>query len=209
MEQFLVYSNILLWILLLVNLMLTLRVIHWLRSVAAMQAREAEREERSELTVGAPAPEFKAKNLRGEIVRLADYAGQNVALLFVSPHCGTCQDAVPMLEKLSAQAKQTANVDFVLVSDSSIGETQAWLNTISEKQDIQLHLPMLVPAGQTSAFHHTYNPRGLYPYFCVIDQQGIVQVRDALGKDAWKLIKQTWEGSLESKTSPRLVNRFR
>lgn len=209
METLLVASMIGLWIVLLINLLLTLRIVQWLRSVAAQQARDAEREERPELPIGASAPDFKAKTLGGEAVSLAQYAGHGVAFVFVSPRCGSCQSALPMLDKLGPAARQRAGVELVLVSDGSAAETETWLAEFTAKTGLRVSLPVLVRAHRTATFIEEYNPRGLFPFFCLVDAQGVVQARDPLGQGRWPALKQAWEGLPEGRPSAATVGRFR
>lgn len=209
MERLLLISMIALWVVLLVNLLLTLRVVRWLRAVAAMQAREAARAERPELPVGAVAPDFKAKTLTGERVSLAQYAGHGVAFVFVSPSCGSCQASLPMLNKLRPRARQRADVELVLVSDASADETRAWLDSFQAKSGLQIELPVLVPASASATLIQEYNPRGMFPFFCFVDAQGLVQARDPLGQGQWTALKLAWEGPPEIKPSAAVVGRFR
>lgn len=209
METVFLVSMIALWLVVLVNLVLTVRVVRWLRSVAAMQAREAERAELPELPVGQPAPDFKARTLSGERVSLAQYAGHGVAFVFVSPRCGSCQASLPMLNKLSPRARQRADVELVLVSDASAAETQTWLDSFQAKTGLPVDLPVLVPGHPTATLIQEYNPRGLFPFFCFVDGQGVVQARDALGQGQWTALKLAWEGPPEVKPSAAVVGRFR
>jgi len=68
---------------------------------AAAPVRGAER-------IGKDAPLVELKNLDGETVRLADFAGQPTAVLFWNPHCGYCQGIVDDLKAWEAHPPRNA-----------------------------------------------------------------------------------------------------
>lgn len=186
----------------LINLLLTLRLIRLQRTNEDIRARMASREILPELTPGEQAPDFKVKTLSGEWVRLAAYAGRSIAFIFVSPHCGSCRKKMPMLTHLSVLAKESAGIEFVLVSDSGAAETYTWVDAIHEEDKVEINMQTLIAPRQTSEFYSTYNPRSLTPYYCIINEQGIVQARDPLGMGEWPNLQRKWEGqnSIQSRT---------
>ncbi len=191
-------SLIILWGVVLLNLLLTLRVVRLLHSVEEARAQAAEREQLPELSLGTLAPDFRARTIDGEPVRLLTYVGRPVVFLFVSPHCAGCRSKVPQLLKLSVQAKKQAGVEFVLVSDSSSAETHTWIDTIQGEDDVEINLPVLIAPSNISDFLWTYNPRGILPYFCLLDAQGNVQARDPLERGAWPRLQREWSRSSQS-----------
>lgn len=209
MEGVLLVSLIALWAVVLVNLLLTLRAIRWLRDREVQLERNVERETLPELEVGTPAPNFRSKTLSGRSVRLADYVGRSVVFLFVSPHCGHCRKEVPALAKLGPLAQDRANVEFVLVSDSSTAETYSWIETIQQEDRVEVSLPILVAPLSTSDFVLTFNPRGLSPYFCLVDEQGVVRARGPIGTGKWPELKREWEGSDAVKLPSRSLSQYR
>lgn len=52
--------------------------------------------------IGQPAPEVKLKNLNGKTVRLKDFRGQKVLVLFWDPGCGFCQQMLEDLKDFEA-----------------------------------------------------------------------------------------------------------
>lgn len=177
----------------LVNLLLTLRLVQWLRSLENLHKQQKESETLPELAVNTSAPGFTAKTLAGKWTRLSDYAGRSVVLIFVSPHCGHCRQKMPELITLDMRAQEQAGVKFVLVSDSSATETYAWVESIRIEDKVEVTLPMLI-APRPSELLKAYNPRGLTPYYCFINGQGIVQARGPLGMGEWLRLQREWEG---------------
>lgn len=209
METLWSVSLLILWIVVLVNLLLTLRMLRWLRGQEALRKQMAAAEQRPELKVGDLAPDFVAKTLAGESVGRRSYANQSVAFLFVSPHCGHCRQELPALVRLAPLALERAGVLLVLVSDSSAAQTQSWLATIREEDQLDVPLPVLVAPRTMYQFVLTYNPRGLSPYYCLLDAQGRVQSRGPLGMEDWPQLQQGWGGPVNPRVTPRVSSRYR
>lgn len=182
------------WLVLLVNLALSLRMAQYLRSRRRADERDAIRESLPELALGEPAPEFQARDLTGRPARLADYAGRETAFVFVSPHCGPCARELPDLAKLAPLARSGASAELVLVSDSNTPETNVWLSEIAERHPEVSGLRLLVAPSSRSDFLARYNPRGLTPYFCHLDADGRVTARGGLRSPYWAAIVKRWEG---------------
>ena len=184
-----------LWGVVLIDLLLTLRVVRWMRAAADLQEEAVQMENLPELPVGAPAPAFQTETLSGEKVELDDYAGRAVAFIFVSPYCRDCQQEMPMLVELGTKMRERNDVELVLVCDSgTVEQIQGWINLIRDEDELEVDLPILVASRSTPEFLRSYNPRGLAPYFCYIDDHGIVQVRAPLGTAKWLRMKREWEG---------------
>ncbi len=195
MQTLLFVSVIALWGVMLLNLGLTLTFVRWMSTMRAIRAELKQ----PELELGSAAPAFRATQLNGQSFTLKNYAGRSVVFLFVSPKCGHCRSNMPMFHKLAASAKQRANVDFVLVSDSSPTPTQTWLNTIHEEDGFTVTLPVL--SADRRNFHLVYNPTGLSPYYCLLDEQQIVRARGPVGKGDWPALQKQWEAPVEPKRS--------
>lgn len=200
-------SLIVLWSVVLLNLLLTMRIVRWLRSIEEQRAHAMEREQLPELSIGMPAPDFRARTLTGEPIRLTTYAGRSIMLLFVSPHCGSCRRKMSQLLKLGTQAKEHAGVEFILVSDSSSAETYTWINTMQEEDNVEVYLPVIVTLNNVSEFLRTYNPRGILPYYCLIDTQGRVQARDPIERGEWQSLQRKWSTTSQNLFFSRLHNR--
>jgi thiol-disulfide isomerase/thioredoxin len=183
------------WAVLLLNLLLTLRVVRWLRSVREAQQLDNERAELPELPLGGPAPAFAVRELSGGSVKSSDYLGRETALIFVSPHCGPCRREVPGLMKLAGVAKQRTGAEILLVSDVGAGETQAWITRIEDEDQVEVTVPVLLASRNTSEFHARYNPRAVTPYFCHVDSDGNVTARGGLHSPAWAAIARRWDAA--------------
>jgi hypothetical protein len=203
---FLSASLIALWSVVLVLLLLTMRVLRRLRAEDDLRSKAAELENAPPLPIGAPAPDFRARKLSGEPARLADYAGRAVAFIFVSPRCGQCRSEVRTLNRLAPLAKRQAGVELILVSDRGAAETSEWIIAIREEDGVEVPLQILVA---TSDLLRIYNPHGLLPYYCLIDEQGIVQARDPLGMGKWPELQRSWEGGVTAKPFAWLTSRDR
>lgn len=86
------------------------------KQAAAAPVRGAER-------IGKAAPVVELKNLDGEIVRLADFAGQPTAVLFWNPHCGYCQSIVDDLKAWEANPPRNAP-KLLVVSTGYVAENR-------------------------------------------------------------------------------------
>lgn len=86
------------------------------KQAAAAPVRGAER-------IGKDAPLVELKNLDGEIVRLADFAGQPTAVLFWNPDCGYCQGIVDDLKAWEARPPRNAP-KLLVVSTGGVAENR-------------------------------------------------------------------------------------
>lgn len=205
MEMLLFLSLSTLWVVVLGNLILTLRILRWIRATQEARLLQAPVKS-SELVIGAPAPEFKARTLTGQAVRLDTYLGHPVAFLFVSPVCGHCRMEIPKLLKLAALAKKNADVEFILVSDWGPLRTQEWLDIIRLEDGVDVTLPVLVAPRGKSDFLDDYNPKQAIPGFCLLDAQGTVQATGPISSTEWNTFKRTWEGV--SRLSPLMFSKY-
>lgn len=192
------------WAVLLVNLLVTLRLARWLRTYHDAGRLDNIRQERPELSPGEPAPAFQARDLGGAIVKSGDFSARETAFVFVHPQCGMCRRELPGLVTLAALAGQSAGTEIVLVSGGGAGDTQSWLESIRQDDGIDITLRVLVAGARTSDFQATYNPRGLTPYFCQVDQTGTVTARGGLHTPAWASLIRKWDPATASARNPRL-----
>lgn len=161
MQTILVISSIFLWLLVLLNLMLTIALVR--RSSTSQNTSLP----RIGLEPGQVAPDFTAQSLDGETVRLADYAGRKIALLFISAQCDPCHEAAPNFAALLPKAT-SLSVELAMVSASDEHATQAFV------EELNIQLPVLLAPRLTNTFLNDYKANST-PSYCVINDQGIVQ----------------------------------
>lgn len=192
-ESTLLLILILLWCTVLFGLHLAIATARRVNAIYAMF------EQRPELQVNAPAPDFEAETLTGEKVTLNTYNGRAVAFIFIEPHCGPCRQAIPTLEVLGPLAKKNFDIDLVIVSESTNADARRLI------KELNMELPVIIAPRKKSDFGKDYNPGGINPYYCYIDKLGNVQARDPLGKGEWPRLQRMWASE---KTPQRSFNRY-
>ncbi|CAN5641835.1 hypothetical protein BH20ACI4_BH20ACI4_31820 [soil metagenome] len=96
-----------------------IRRIELIEVLSHESGREIEREDVSDpnegLPLGAPAPDFAARDLSGKIVSFKNLLIKNkpVLLVFVSPTCIPCQSLLPEIENWQNELKDQLNFVFV------------------------------------------------------------------------------------------------
>ncbi|HZU70663.1 MAG TPA: TlpA disulfide reductase family protein [Ktedonobacteraceae bacterium] len=185
MQQLLLLSSILLWVLVLVNLILTLALVRRINSMY---------QPRNSLKEGQPAPHFSAETLRGETVTLESFTGRNIAFIFIEPACGPCREALPSYEYLGPKAAR-ANVDLVLVSTADSERTRRFVD------EFNITLPILIAPHDSNPFTKDYLVSGT-PAYCLIDTEGKVQSTGSpnLKWGKWKGLAEAWERQVEQST---------
>lgn len=180
MEQVLVLSSVLLWIVVFCNLLLTLALVR--RVNANPQPKEGLKE-------GLPAPDFTAETLSGEKVTLATYAQRDVAFVFIAPTCEPCREALPSYEALGPKAMQSG-VDLVLVSMANAEQTRHFVN------EFNIQLPILVAPRESNSFMQDYK-LSTTPSYCLIDRQGKILSSGSanLRWGPWKALAEAWEAN--------------
>jgi hypothetical protein len=177
----------------LVNLVLVLRV------VARMRAMDHTREDHhfggDPLPIGAEAPPFNALTLAGQGMTNARLAGRAVAYLFVSPSCDHCRDVLPMVDEWGALAARAARVQLVLVADVGPLRARSWLETVADEDGVRVTMPVLAAPPSRSTMTVDYNPPGLLPYFCLVDEAGLVADRGPAGGAEWNRLVELWRSA--------------
>ena len=195
MDQALVINFVLLWAFTLLNFLLTLALIRRINTLgnnsAPQQIDEAELFE-SSLPIGADAPYFEAESLGGGNVRLSDFAGQELVLLFMSPNCGPCREELPNWEKLNPSAA-SSGAALVLVSVASKAATEALA------KEFNLTLPILVAPRDVNPLADDYKMRQTPSYY-LIDAQGKVRYVGIPTSvwNRWKSLTRSWTGGVTS-----------
>lgn len=115
-----------------------IRRIELLEVLSHESGREIEREDVSNphegLPIGAPAPDFAARDLSGKIVSFENLLVKNkpMILFFVSPTCIPCESLLPEIETWQNDLKHKIN--FVFVSRGKEKENAEKFNGVNFKQ---------------------------------------------------------------------------
>ncbi|GAA3389191.1 redoxin domain-containing protein [Cryptosporangium minutisporangium] len=176
--------------LILVNLLLTLRLVAWARrrtSTASLAENWL-----PELAVGATGPTFRARFLDGRRIDERTYAGREVAYVFLSPNCDGCTRTLPQLQKFYGAAA-ARGTEIVVVTDTGPRQTSSWLEEMTA-DGTPLRTPVVAAPHSESAFIKVYNGPLLFPYFCVVGTDGTVRARGLVGRDAWMEQVEVWAG---------------
>jgi peroxiredoxin len=184
-ENFLLVALIILWIVVLLNIILTLALVRRVNSLS--QSTPGVSPAVGGLPLGAKAPDFTASTLEGETVTLARYSERPTTFVFVAPHCQPCHELIPSLQRL-AQAAHKAGAELVLVSDGSLAETQE----MAHELHIEI-IPLLVAPRDQNSFLQSYNI-SMTPTFCSLDEYGEVQSVGHPNQSnlAWQKLTEQW-----------------
>lgn len=186
MNETLIVSSVGLWLMVSVNIVLTLALVRRFNKLAPPAGAGAGM---GGLTKGAVAPDFNATTLSGEPISLASYAGRAVAFLFISPSCGPCRDGLPRYLAWYRQAL-SLDIEMVLVSSAGAQDTQPLVDEFS------IDMPVLLAPRDASSFFGDYKISGT-PQYTLLSAKGVVLSSDYPGYD-W----HTWSGVSEVISTP-------
>jgi methylamine dehydrogenase accessory protein MauD len=126
MNAFLLGSNILLWVLLLLLgflLLGALRALGLLRwRLEQLEATTPSRLGRGGLKQGKKAPDFTLPSVAGGEMSLHDFAGRRVFMVFTQSGCKPCHRIVPELNKL----QRGSEVHVLVVNNGEMDATREW-----------------------------------------------------------------------------------
>ncbi len=183
MDDIMVTSMILVWVVVGFNLLLTLVLVR--RVTESGRGTHSARPAQG-LPVGQTAPPFQATTLDEQPVTQATYAGRSVAFVFISTGCGPCLEALPSLETAWQQAAR-AGVAMALVSTDDAVTTRAFVD------EHQVRMPVLIAPRSSNPFMQDY-ALSQTPSYCLLDAQGRVQ---SVGHPTtewgeWKTLTESW-----------------
>lgn len=181
------------WVGLLLNLLLTLRIVRYLRAEEELREGFRKRRHAKPLAAGSRAPDFRARTLDGDPIELSNFVGCSVVFVYVSPHCPSCQRELRGLVRLGRIARHLGEDEIVLVSDEPAEETTAWLTKIRDQDGVTVDLPVVVAPLTTSDFLAKYNSAVITPYYCHINADGTVVSSAPLGDAEWPVLRAKWE----------------
>ena len=165
LEIILEISSICLWIVVLFTLFLTFALVRRLNSQDNSN-KQAKRQATIDLKAGDSAPSFTAQTLDGETVTLMSFAGQKIALIFISTHCQPCEELLPRIKPLKDKAMK-AGIELVLVSAEDTASTRVFV------EEEAINLSVLVAPRGTNPFAKDYKVNAT-PAFCFITAQGSI-----------------------------------
>lgn len=199
MDLALVLSNVILGIIVLFNLILTLALVRRVNSIQdganAERINELDLFETS-LPVGTTAPPFEAESVGGASVSLSDFAGRELALVFMSPGCGPCVSELPNWEELSHKAASSRTA-LVMVSIASREETEELV------REFKLTLPTLIAPRGVNPLADDYKVLRTPSYYLINEEGRISHVGIPNTKwDRWKSLAKLWMGEAPSPSRP-------
>lgn len=167
MDNAILVSHILLWI---VVLILSLLVLALVRQVGALQARIAPvgaLVPREEPRVGELAPTLRLTDISGQLITVGGPRSDDKALLivWVTPRCPVCHELLPVL--VSIRRREASWLDILLASEGELEEHQKfWRHVVGQR------LPYVLSAELGVAFQVPQ-----VPYAVLIDGQGVVRAK--------------------------------
>jgi peroxiredoxin len=141
---------------------------------------------------GALAPDFKLKNLEGELVSLKDFRGKLVLLNLWATWCPPCLAELPAFERLNQKFKDK---DFVIVAVAEDQPEQLpAIKEIVEKNG----LSFVVLHDETMSLAEKYGSTGFPESFFINAQGNFVKVLDPeSGQEAIRLISdRPWDSEV-------------
>lgn len=136
-----------------------------------------------EFKVGAPAPEFSIRGMKGEQIELKEYAGKYVLLDFWASWCGPCRREMPNVVKLYKECK---NKGLEIIGISLDQKEDAWKKAVKE-------LGMTWPQAcdflvWQSPVARKYNLSAV-PYTVLINPEGKVEALNLRGEELVNTVK--------------------
>ncbi|HDR7431365.1 TPA: redoxin domain-containing protein [Bacillus toyonensis] len=140
MEQIYIVSNVLLWIILLIQLafmiILTKLIINFLNRFGVESSINLKKRT---LNVGENSPYFKGKNQNGELVSLSKLLHSRTLLIFANPDCPSCYDIINNISNL-----REANLNVIVISyekfNNNTIEQLPWVHFIEDNTIAQDYL---------------------------------------------------------------------
>jgi RNA polymerase sigma factor (sigma-70 family) len=152
------------------------------RSLA--QVAEGHLDEMHNLTEGKPAPEIDGKDIDGKPLKLVDYRGKVIVLVFWGSWCGPCMREVPhereLVEKYKGKPFTLLGVNCRETAESARKTMEAEKMTWPQWYDGE---------DDGGPIVERYHVRA-YPTVFVIDAKGIIRAKNALGEGLDQLVER-------------------
>jgi len=112
------------------------------------------------------APDFTLPSTSGDTVSLADFRGENVALVFLAGHCNHCLDSLSTFAELHKKYKsEGVRVVPVYVNSGTVEDIRSWTSSLD------LRIPFLVSESNDLAEEYDFR---MVPTTFLIDGEGRV-----------------------------------
>ncbi len=167
MENILLVSNVILWVLV---IGLAVTVFALARQIGVLYERIAPAGAlmiSQGPAVGDVAPEFELETLDGQRLKLGGIPPSNKStlLFFLSPNCPVCNTLIPVLKSIKRDESQW--LDIVLASDGEVDKQRAF---VQRKELAQFPYVLSTELGMT------YQVAKL-PFAVLIDEQGVLRAK--------------------------------
>ena len=134
----------------------------------------------------SPAPDFEARTLTGQALRLSSLRGKVVLLDFWATWCEPCEETIPRLEALDAEYRGKGLAVVGLSVDDDDAEVQPYV------REHGMRYPVVVDADKRVMA--LYGVRGI-PVTVLVDRAGLVRRRwlgsgDGIGDEVEAAVKK-------------------
>ena len=148
---------------------------------------EARLDEVFNVSVGKPAPEIDGVDLDGKPLKLSDYRGKVVALVFWGTWCGPCMAEVPHEREMAERLKGR---QFALLGvDCSDDRDTARKVVERERMDWPSWYDGADREGAIVGLYHIRQ----FPTVIVIDARGVIRARDVYRQDLDRVVERLLE----------------
>jgi len=144
---------------------------------AVQSAKAAAEAELLKHGLNKPAPDFRLKDLNGNVIKLSDLRGRVVVLDFWSTWSATCKAAFAHLQKVAERYRDYRTVAFLAIntSESAVGAAR---DSLVKKFIDEGKFTFQVAFDEGSVVAQQYGIEGI-PTRLVIDKNGKIQIKSA------------------------------
>lgn len=180
MEPIWIISSGLLWVMVIVNFLITFSLVRQVTS--NQQSQQTPR--RDTLEVGSDAPAFVLQDLDEQNFTALDFEQRQLVMVFVSAGCEPCRQQMPRLQKLYFDA-QRAETQLLIVSLDEIATTKDFV------REIQFEAPIFAAPRGENPLSVAYKVNSTPSYY-VIDKQRKITAGGWFDL-GWKKLTESWE----------------
>lgn len=121
------------------------------------------------LRAGGTAPDFEGKDTDDETVKLSDYRGKPILIMFSFKGCGPCQELYPVIRKVQDKYSDDGLSVVGIMADETI-------ETVKQAQDDGDITWRCIWDGQSGPIAQLFKVSG-YPMITIIDSEGRIEAR--------------------------------